>query len=367
MLEEDYLKMMNDTSNLISKEKAKSIGHALVAYHETVSISNDIEFWRWLGENYPKDLSSPELIRQAALSKSRWLNTQLQGKGYEWDYMLLRRSDPFSILSRFDAGTSPTQPGIDITESDILSGSIKATYQNKAYLSLNNPNLHNTPKNAIVVTNREKVGFAEKQGYSTEGYLDSDEIAGIRDSRFKQAMRGNAIGTYSLKTVATASAKAGAIAAVISMTIETVSSYKDWKNGKITSDEYLAKIFKTGGHAGLIGGLTAAVTFKVNATLAALGASTLIAIPVAFVVSSAISKIIAPLFGHGEYKQHLAEAQYYRSLESFYGNLIDAINESAKQCENFASQVSLQHERHEQMKNFSMNMNSQLKDLYNAI
>ena len=35
-------------------------------------------------------------------------------------------------------------------EKDYLSGSTKATYQNKAYLSKNDPNLHNTPKDAIV-------------------------------------------------------------------------------------------------------------------------------------------------------------------------------------------------------------------------
>ena len=364
---EEYVKMMNETGELISKEKSKSLANAMLAYHETVPISNEIEFWNWLGQNYPKDLSSTELIKQSALNKSRWLNTQLQGKGYEWDYMLLRRSDPLNILSRFDAGTSPTQPGIDITESNILDGSIKATYQNKAYLSSNNPNLHNTPSDAIVVTNREKVAYAQQQGYTTEEYLDSAEIAKIRDSRFKQALNGKAVGNYSLKTIAISSAKAGAIAAVIGMTIETVTSYKAWKNGGITSDEYMKGIFKTGGHVGLTAGLTTAVTFPVNALLATVGASTLIAIPVAFVVSSTINEIIAPLFGNGEYKKYLAEAKYYQSLESLYGNLIDAINESASQCENFIKQMTLQRERHDQMKNVSMQMNNSLKKLYDSI
>jgi hypothetical protein len=367
MREEEYLQMLHDTSHLLSKEKSSSVSNALVAYHETIHISNEVGFWHWLGENYPKDLSSPELIQQAALSKSRWLTTQLQGKGYEWDYMVLRRSDPLNILSRFDAGNSPTQPGIDITESNLFSGSVRATYQNKAYLSSNNPNLHNTPKEAIVVTNAEKVPYAENQGYTVEEYLDSDKIAKARDLRFRQALKGEAAGTYSLKTVAATSAKAGAIAAVIGMTIETVSSYKAWKNGEITSDKYLTEIFKTGGHAGITGGLTAAITFKVNAVIAAMGASTLISIPVAFVVSSAISKIIAPLFGRGEYEKYLSEARYYRSLESLYGNLINAINESAAQCEDFAKQMFLQHERHEQMKNVSLQMNNQLKNLYDAI
>ena len=367
MQDEEYLKMIHETSNLVAKEKSVSLSNAIIAYHETAPISNEVEFWHWLSKNYPKDLSSAKLIQQAALSKPRWLTTQIQGKGYEWDYMLLRRSDPFNIFSRFDAGTSPTQPGIDITESNILDSSIKATYQNKAYLSSNNPNLHNTPSDAIVVTNREKVAYAQRQGYTTEEYLDSDEIAKIRDSRFKQALNGKAVGNYSLKSIATSSAKAGAIAAVIGMTIETVNSYKAWKNGDITSDEYIKEIFKTGGHVGLTAGLTTAVTFPVNALLATVGASTLIAIPVAFVVSSTINEIIAPLFGNGEYKKYLAEAKYYQSLESLYGNLIDAINESASQCENFIKQMTLQRERHEQMKNFSMQMNNSLKKLYDSI
>lgn len=367
MTAEEYLKMLNETNGLISKEKSKSLANAILAYHETAPISNEIEFWNWLGQNYPKDLSSTELIRRTALDKSKWLNTQLQGKGYEWDYMLLRRSDPLNILSRFDAGTSPTQPGIDITESNIFDGSIKATYQNKAYLSSNNPNLHNTPKDAIVVTNQEKVLFAEKQGYATEEYLDSNKISKIRDSRFKQALKGKASGTYSLQTVVATSIKAGAIATVIGMTVETISSYKAWKNGKITGEEYLKTILKSGGHSGLTGGLTTAVTFKVNSILAVAGVSTLIAIPVAFVVSSAISSIISPCFGQNEYKKYLAEAKYYQSLESLYCGLIDSVNESVIQYEDFINQISIQHERHEQMKNFSMQMNKQLKNLYDSI
>ena len=71
MTAEEYLKMLNETSELISKEKRKSLANAVLAYHETVPISNEIEFWNWLGQNYPKDLSSTELIRRSALDKSR--------------------------------------------------------------------------------------------------------------------------------------------------------------------------------------------------------------------------------------------------------------------------------------------------------
>ena len=162
MHEDEMLQMIDDTSKLVAEEKASHLGEAAAAYQKSTALTNDVEFWKWMGANYPKDMSSSTLIQQAASEKSRWLNTQLQGKGYEWDYMTMQRSNPTKLLSRFEAGDCPTQPGIDITEMNILDGSVTGTYQNKAYLSSNNPNLHNTPKDAIVVTNREKVAYAQK-------------------------------------------------------------------------------------------------------------------------------------------------------------------------------------------------------------
>ena len=172
--EKDYLEMIKDTSNLVAQEKAAQLGDLAAAFQSSERLTNDVEFWRWMGANYPKNLSSGQLAQEMASTKARWLNTQLQGKGYEWDFMTSQRHDPTKLLSTFNAGDCPTQPGIDITEKDVLSGSTKATYQNKAYLSKNNPNLHNTPKDAIVVTNQEKVAYAQKQGYQTEAYMDAD-------------------------------------------------------------------------------------------------------------------------------------------------------------------------------------------------
>ena len=174
--EKDYLEMIKDTSDLVAQEKAAQLGDLAAAFQSSEQLTNDVEFWRWMGANYPKNLSSGQLAQEMASTKARWLNTQLQGKGYEWDFMTSQRHDPTKLLSTFNAGDCPTQPGIDITEKDILSGSVKATYQNKAYLSKNNPNLHNTPKDAIVVTNQEKAAYAQKQGYQTEAYMDADEI-----------------------------------------------------------------------------------------------------------------------------------------------------------------------------------------------
>ena len=133
--DQDYLEMLQDTGSLIAVEKVKYFGEMAAAVGESGKITNEVEFWKWMGENYPHNLGTNEAIQKTAIEKAQWLKTQLQGKGYEWDYMSALRARPSKILSIFEAGDSPTQPGIDITEKGLLDQSIKATYQNKAYLS----------------------------------------------------------------------------------------------------------------------------------------------------------------------------------------------------------------------------------------
>lgn len=365
--EQEYLDMISDTTKLVAQEKASCLGDAAVAFQSSGNLANDVEFWRWMGANYPRDLSNTQLIQQAANTKTQWLNTQLQGKGYEWDFMASQRSKPSNLLSVFEAGDCPTQPGIDVTETDILTGSVKATYQNKAYLSTNNPNLHNTPKDAIVVTNQEKVQYAQKQGYQTESYMDADKIQTIRDDRFKRAADGKVSTTYNLQNIAAASVKAGTIGAVIGMTTETVASYRAWKSGAISDEQYLQEVLKAGGDAGITGAVTTAAMIPVQATIAAAGASSLIAIPVAIVFGAAINTVVAPCFGRGKYRQILNEAKYYQAIEDVYDDFILAVEHSASQYTAYVSHMQLQMQRHEQMKHFSKKMDKSLKDLYDSI
>lgn len=295
--EKEYLEMIRDTSDLVAKEKAMQLGEMASAANESAKLANEVEFWKWMGANYPKDLSNTRLIQQASTEKARWLRTQLQGKGYEWDYMVSQRMKPSKILSAFEAGDCPTQPGIDITETNILDNSVQGTYQNKAYLSANNPNLHNTPKDAVVVTNKEKVAYAKQQGYVTEEYMDSDTITSVRESRFKKAASGKANTGYNLQNVAMASVKAGIVGAAVGITAETIASYRLWKSGELTDKEYFREVMKAGGEAGATAGLTSAVMVPVQAAITAAGASALLTIPVAFVFGTVINSIVAPCFG----------------------------------------------------------------------
>lgn len=53
----------------------------------------------------------------------------------------------------------------------------------------------------IVVTIREEVSYSKKQGYVTEEYMDTKEIASVTDSRFQKAFSGRADTSYNLKNV----------------------------------------------------------------------------------------------------------------------------------------------------------------------
>lgn len=307
------------------------------------------------------------MIQQSAAANTDWLRLQLQGKGYEWDYMSAQRMNPTNILSRFSAGTSPTQPGIDITETGLLDSAVKGTYQNKAYLGSTSPNLHNTPQDAVVVTNQEQVAAAARKGYETEGFMDAGSVQSGRDMRLQKARSGQATGSYTVQNITAASAKAGVLGAFIGITTETIFSYKAWKNGDITDEQYLKQVLSAGGEAGVTSGLTAAAMVPVQAAVTVAGASTLLAFPVAFVFGSAINAIVAPCFGRGKYRQILNEAKYYQALEDVYEDFIRSAEISAQQYTHYMQTMLDQVEQHEALKQQSSQIKKSLKSIYASI
>lgn len=364
---EEYLEMLQDTSELIAKDRIKRLGETVTAFNESVNLSNEVEFWKWLGANYPKDLSDTGLIQQVAEEKGRWLSTQLQGKGYEWDYMVNQRMKPSKVLSAFEAGNCPTQPGIDITERGLINNKVKRTYQNKAYLSSNNPDLHNTPRDAIVVTNKEKVAYAKKQGYITEEYMDSKEIQSIRTKRMDKARRGQACTSYNLENVAITTVKAGLIGAVIGITTETIMLYRQWKSGEVTDAKYVDEIMKSGGEVGVTAGITSAAMIPVQSTLTTIGASALLSIPITYIFGKVINSIIAPCFGKGKYQRILNEAKYYQSLEKVYDDFLDIIEVSARQYYHYIFDIQMQNQKYRMLKGINKDIDEQLEDVFKSI
>ena len=342
--EKDVFDCISETSQMMAERQAAQMGNVLVAAKQADVLANNVEFWKWIGQNY-KCLGSPESIQAAAMNNPQWLQrTVLQGKGYEWDFMTAQRNSFDKLFSRFDAGTSATQVGYDVTETNIFTGNTTATYQNKAYTSSTSPHLDNTSKDTIVVTNKEQIANVKKQGYETLEFQDNQTIQKQTNKRMEQAKSGNATGQYTLKNVGATMAKAGVLGAIIGAGTETIISFKRMKNGEITPKQYLTEIGKSGLQGGITGAAASGIMIPVQAAITAAGASTLIGIPVAIVVSAALDKIIAPAFGRGDYAKYLAQAKFYKSITDMNVPLIDELDMASHQFESFMSEIAAQRE-----------------------
>jgi hypothetical protein len=288
--------------------------------------------------------------------------------------MTAQRNSFDKLFSRFEAGTSPTQKGIDITEYGIFDGNVKATYQNKAYTANKDGkfgclDLETTPKDAIVVTGKETVANAQSQGYETIEFQDNKTINKQTDKRYEQAKNGKATGEYTIKNVGATMAKAGIVGAVIGAGTETVVSFKRMKNGEITPKQYLLEIAKSGGEGGLVGAGTSGIMIPVQAAITAAGASTLIGIPISIVVSAVLDKIIAPAFGRGDYAKYLAQAKFYQSITDMNVPLMKELDMASLQFESFMSEIAAQREEfiattdlNRQMNAIQSNANKALSD-----
>lgn len=369
--EDEIMEMLNDTSQLVSKYNTNKLSAAAVAAQGSNALANNVEFWKWMGRNYSNSgiFNSSSTMQQymaQGAGKEEWLIKQLQGKGYEWDWMKKQRGNIKNLFKKYDAGDVANRAASDVTEINLLTGKAKE-YQMKAYTGKSNPNLKNTSKDMTVVTNAEKVNAVSKNGYKTEGFQNNNTIEKATDNRLQQIKDGKAHTSYNFKNVAGTMAKAGLIGCAIGIGTEAVSSYKLWKEKIISDEEYLKEILKSGGDAGVTAGISAGLMIPVAANLTAAGASAVITLPIAFVLSNAVNKVVAPCFGRGEYKEILSKAKYYQNIENVYDDLVSSMEYASEQYYEFASQISKQNTIHQELKKTSMQMNIELKDLYDSI
>lgn len=370
--EDDIMKIFDDTSQLVAKHNMKQLSTAAVAARESNALSNNVEFWKWMNRNYSKSgiFESNTSMRQyigQGTEKTKWMSKQLQGKGYEWDWMVSQQGDARNVLHIYDAGDIANKAASDVTEKNLLTGK-SSEYQMKAYLSNSSPHLKNTPKDMTVVTNSEKVNMVKEDGYrKVEGFQNNQTIKKATDERLDQIKGGKAYTSYNFRNIAGAMAKAGLLGCVIGLGTEAMVSYKAWKAGQISDEEYLSEIMKSGGDAGVTAGATAGIMIPISAAITAAGASTFLTIPIAFVVGTAINKIVAPCFARGAYKEILSKAKYYQSIENVYNDLIYSMQEASEQYYDFVIAMSEQNDIHQSMKQKSMEMNTELKELYDSI
>ena len=129
----------------------------------------------------------------------------------------------------------------------------------------------------------------------------------------------------------------------------------------------LTEILKAGGDAGVTAGATAGIMIPVSAAVTAAGISSVLTIPVAFVVGGLVNQIVAPCFGRGKYRQILGKAKYYQEIENVYDDLVNSMQYASLQYQDYLKGVSRQNAVHQELKKSSMAMNQDLKSLYDKI
>ena len=370
--EHEIVNMMEDTAQAVAKHNADVLTNAVIAAHSSNELTNQVEFWKWMGRNYSGSgifdtaASMKDYVRSGA-GKEEWVIKQLQGKGYEWDWMSAQRASTKNMLNLYDAGDVANRAASDVTQRNIITGN-SSEYQMKAYTSKTNPHLKNTPKDMTVITNAEKVEIVRRNGYeNVEEFQDKNSIKKATNERLEQIKSGKVNTNYNFVNVAGTMAKAGILGCAIGIGTETIVLYKQWKSGKITDDEYLKSVLQSGGEAGVTSAATAGVMIPVSAAITAAGASTLLSIPVAFVIGGVINTIVAPCFERGAYREILAKAKYYQAIEDIYDDLLQSMEYASEQYYFFAEQMQKQGDLHQEIGKYSSELNKELKNLYESI
>ena len=365
--EQECQSFIIETVELLKEKQVSELTSIATSTSLANSLTADVEFWKWMGRNFPNDFSTAQQIADTVNSKPFWARLQLQGKGYEWDWVTSQRNQITNMFSKFNLGDSPTAVGVDAIKSNVLTGQETGAFQHKAYTGNTRPDFSNMPKDATVVTNVEKSQAALDQGYTVESYKTSNEIASDTNKRFDSAKSGTANTSYSLKAVSMGTAKAGAIGAVIGASIEAIASYGRFKRGEISKETYLKEILKSGGNVGLVAGGSHLIMLPISATLAAAGASTIIAFPIAFFVGAKLNKVIAPMFGRGEYAKLLGQAKHYDNLADGYREFVQVAEDAAESYEHFVYEIARQHYVYNRLKEADKAITGQLADLYTKI
>lgn len=370
---DEWLEVINDTAKLLANRQARVLETAVSSNAISDNLASNVEFWSWMNRNYSSAGGGMFASNQAmndyiksGLGKAMWMEKQLQGKGYEYDWVQKQRHNPLNIFKKYDLGDVSNQPSIDAVEKNLLTGK-ESAYQMKAYTSKTNPHLQNTEKDVTVITNVEKVDVVRDNGYTVESFKDNNEIKNDILQRQKSIENGSAAPSYTVSNVAGTMAKAGLAGCAIGMGAEAVLSYKKMKNGEISEDEYITEILKSGGETGVTSGVTAGIMIPVNAAITAAGVTSVVGIPIAIAISAGVDKIVAPCFGRGEYKKILGEATYYQSLESMYVPFMQTLEYAADEYKSFADKVVEQDSVYNKIREKDRVVNKALKDLYGSI
>ena len=126
---DEWLEVINDTAKLLANRQARVLETAVSSNAISDNLVSNVEFWSWMNRNYSSAgggmFSSNEAMKEYMKSgpgKAMWMEKQLQGKGYEFDWVQKQRHNPLNIFKKYDLGDVSNQPAIDAVEKNLLTG-----------------------------------------------------------------------------------------------------------------------------------------------------------------------------------------------------------------------------------------------------
>lgn len=219
----------------------------------------------------------------------------------------------------------------------------------------------NLTKDIMTLGNNVKSRFVAPKLAPTTPQLDVNDAFRATDN-LNHAITESASGLSSvLGSVGSATAKGGIAGIALGITTETLASYKRYKDGEITKEEYITEIAKSGGQMGITGAATSGIMTAISVPLTAAElAAAPVTVPISIILGAGIDKIVAPAFGRGDYKKILGEAKYYQNMLYAHDDLVHAIEMTENQFVEFINEYARQMQVHSQL----TDTNRQLKQLH---
>ena len=172
---------------------------------------------------------------------------------------------------------------------------------------------------------------------------------------------------YNLKNVSQVAGKAGLIGALIGIGTETLKSYKRYKSGELSGEQYFEEITKSGLQQGVDGGTTAVIMLPVTSVVTAAGASALITFPVGVIVSAGVDYIVSPALGRGKYARLLNEAIVYKEIDQAYYDLSKAMAISAVSYKCCIEEMQRQSKTYDFLKEESIELDKDIRNIIDNI
>jgi hypothetical protein len=319
-------------------------------------------------------LTKPEIANELYENgKSLRLLVQMQGKGYEWDYAMNHRHSIRSLweVVKLDPTGNSTAPGFVDSRADALrinrfTGKVDPL-QMKSDVNVKGKVVDHWveryPDDTVFVTSKEHSSYFNKNHPHAkhESFKSAKEIASDRDKRVKDLMKGN-VEQITVSSALKQIGKGAIIGSVVRVGIGALTSYKSYKYGHISGEEFRKNLLTDAAHGAISGGAFAACNLIVQKAALALGVGNPVVIPVMIVVGFGLEKLIAPAFGRGEYQEIVNEMEMttdlMKSFDTFTKNslksyelLESVVIETQRQVEQFGAIQDIHDNLDESLKN----------------